>query len=397
MSRLIIAAVAIYFSALSVTLPSAQPQQGASIFRFDTFLSEQLWTDVLRMQQVIPEKVSPAVALSVGLKVDVDALPPAVIDALRNKQVNLNDPAATVQLLKLNAVVGVVGKVVGANDNLATVGITCALCHSTVDDSFAPGIGRRLDGWANTTLNPGAIIALSPAITDKQPYPSWGPGKYDPRFKIFDGTAVRQLHDTTIPVDIPSIFGLRGVGFETYNAEGHISYWNSYVGVTQMGGQGSFSDPRIDVTVAQSPDVVTPQLPALLEYQLGLVAPGPPEGSFNRAAARRGAEVFANEGRCASCHKPPLFTDVTSGPDPTMPLLHDPSTIPTNASYAARSATKAWRTTPLRALWSNPPYFHDGSARDLEAVVDRYNDDPRFALGLSRRQKADLVEFLKSL
>jgi hypothetical protein len=190
--RLIATAVAMYVMALSVALPSAQPQpDGKSIFRFDTFGSEQFWTDFLQMQHVITEQVSPETALSVGLKVDVEALPPAVIEALQADPENLlKDPAVTVQLLKLNAVIGVVGKVVGPNDNLATVGITCALCHSTVDDSFAPGIGRRLDGWANTTLNPGAIIALSPAITNKADYRSWGPGKYDPRFRIFDGTNV---------------------------------------------------------------------------------------------------------------------------------------------------------------------------------------------------------------
>jgi hypothetical protein len=379
-----------------MALPSAQPQpDGKSIFRFDTFGSEQLWTDVLQMQHIIADKVSPATALSVGLKVDVDALPPAVIDALQAGQVDLNDPAVTVQLLKLNAVVGVIGKVVGANDNLATVGITCALCHSTVDNSFAPGIGKRLDGWANTTLNPGAIIALSPFITDKEPYLSWGPGKFDPRFRIFDGTNVIGINSPTLPVVIPPVYGLQGVGFETFNADGPISYWNNYVGVTQMGGQGSFNDPRIGLTVTQTPDLVTPKLPALLQYQLSLQTPPPPNGSFNRAAARRGADLFAGAAACATCHKPPTFTDVLSGP--TVPTLHNPLDIPTDPAYAERSATKEWRTTPLRALWQHPPYFHDGSAASLLDVVNRYNDDPRFALGLSNRQKADLVEFLKSL
>ena len=398
MFRWIGPAVAIYVLALSVALPSAQPQpDGKSIFRFDTFGSEQLWTDVLQMQQVIAQKVSPAVALSVGLKVDVEALPPAIIEALQTGQVNLNDPAVTVQLLKLNAVVGVIGKVVGPNSNLATVGITCALCHSTVDDSFAPGIGKRLDGWANTTLNPGAIIALSPAITDKDPYLSWGPGKYDPRFRIFDGTNVVQINSPTLPVVIPPVYGLDGVGFETFNADGPISYWNNYVGVTQMGGQGSFIDERIDVTVTQTPDLVEAKLPALRLYQLGLQTPPPPNGSFNRSAARRGAALFAGAAGCATCHQTPRFTDVTSGPDPNVPFLHHPSEIPTDPAYAARSATKEWRTTPLRALWQHPPYFHDGSAADLPAVVNRYNNDPRFLLGLTEKQKADLVEFLKSL
>jgi mono/diheme cytochrome c family protein len=394
--RLIASAVAIYVvAALSVALPSAQPQpDGRSIFRFDTFGSEQLWTDVLQMQEVIQD-VTPRTALTVGLKVDADALPPTVIDALRAGQVNLDDPAVTVQLLKLNAVVGVIGKVAGANDNLATVGITCALCHSTVDNSLAPGIGRRLDGWANTTLNPGAIIALSPFITNKDPYLSWGPGKFDPRFRMFDGKNVIPLNDPTLPVVIPPVYGLQGVGFETFNGDGPISYWNNYVGVTQMGGHGSFTDPRIGVTVTQKPDLVTPKLPALLQYQLSLQTPAPPSGSFNRAAARRGADLFAGEAQCATCHMPPLYTDVMSGP--SVPLLHDPLDIPTDSAYAARSATKAWRTTPLRALWQHPPYFHDGSAADLLAVVNRYNDHPRFLLGLTEKQKADLVEFLKSL
>jgi hypothetical protein len=382
--------------ALTVALTRAQPHSdGKAIFRFDTLGSEQLWTDVLQMPQVIAENVSPATALSVGLKVDVQALPGRVIAALRTGRIDLDDPAVTVQLLKLNAVVGVIGTV-DAQDNLTTVGITCALCHSTVDDSFGPGIGKRLDGWANTTLNPGAIIALSPAITDKTPYLSWGAGKFDPRFRMFDGTNVVPLNDTTLPVVIPPIYGLRGVGFETFNADGPISYWNNYVGVTQMGGHGSFADPRIGVFVTQTPDLVTPQLPALLDYQLSLLTPRPPPRSFDRRAARRGEDLFMGAAGCANCHQPPLFTDVVSGPDPTIPLLHDPLEIPTDSAYADRSATKAWRTTPLRGLWQHPPYFHDGSAPDLLAVVNRYNDDPRFALGLTESQKADLVEFLKS-
>jgi hypothetical protein len=240
---------------------------GKTIFRFDTFGDEQLWTDVLQMQHVVAD-LSPATALSVGLKVDADALPASVIRAIKAGQVDLNDPAVTVQLLKLNAVVGVMGKVVGRNDTLATVGITCALCHSTVDDSVAPGIGRRLDGWANRTLNVGAIVALSPAVSDKATLRSWGPGRYDPRFHIFDGTNLLTINSPSIPVVIPPAFGLQGVGFETVNGDGPISYWNSYVGVTQMGGHGSFSDSRIGVSVTQTPDLVTPKLPALLQYQL---------------------------------------------------------------------------------------------------------------------------------
>ena len=205
------------------------------------------------------------------------------------------------------------------------------------------------------------------------------------------------LNSPSIPVVIPPAFGLQGVGFETFNGDGPISYWNNYVAVTQMGGHGSFSDPRIGVNVVQTPDQVTPKLPALMQYQLSLQTPAPPNGNVNRAAARRGEDLFNGAAGCATCHKPPLFTDVASGPDPSVPVLHDPSEIPTNADYAARSATKKWRTTPLRALWQHPPYFHDGSAANLLDVVNRYNNDSRFALGLTERQKADLVEFLKTL
>ena len=397
MSRFFLSTVALSAAMLILGPSHGQSQtttDGKSIFRFDTFGDEQKWTDTLQMQKVI-RNVSPRTALAVGLKVDSDALPPAVINAIRAGQVNLDDPAVTVELLKLNAVVGVIGKVAGANNNLATIGITCALCHSTVDNSVAPGIGKRLDGWPNRTLNVGAIVALSPVVLDKAPFQSWGPGKFDPRFQIFNGKTLESLFSTTVPVVLAPAFGLKGVGFETYTGDGVISYWNSYVGVTQMGGHGSFSDPRIGVSVKQNPDVVTPELPALLQYQLTLTTPPPPEGSFNAAAARRGQAVFNGAGGCARCHKPPLFTDVLSGPDPNVPFLHSPFEVGTEPVYASRSATKMYRTTPLRALWQHPPYFHDGSAPDLLAVVNHYNTV--FKLGLRDRQKADLVEYLKTL
>jgi hypothetical protein len=367
---------------------------GKSIFRFDTFGDEQLWTDTLQMQNVV-KNLSPRTALSVGLKVDSDALPPAVIGAIKAGQVNLDDPAVTIQLLKLNAVIGVIGKVVGANDTLATIGITCALCHTTVDNAVAPGIGRRLDGWPNRTLNVGAIIALSPAVINKTPFQSWGPGKFDARLQFFDGKHIVSLNSPTDPVVIAPAFGLKGVGFETYTGDGVISYWNNYVGVTQMGGHGSFHDPRIGISVTQTPDLVTPKLPALLKYQLGLETPPPPEDSFDEKAARRGEKVFNGIAGCARCHKPPLFTDVLSGPDPRVPFLHSPFEVGTEPVYASRSATKMYRTTPLRALWQHPPYFHDGSAPDLLAVVNHYNTV--FKLGLRDREKADLVEYLKTL
>jgi hypothetical protein len=374
---------------------SAQPPDGKAIFRFDTFGDEQLWTGVLRMHEAIAA-VSPATALSVGLKVDVEALPPAVVNALQAGQVDLNDPAVTVQLLQLDAVVGVVGKVSGSGQ-LKSVGITCALCHSTVDNSFAPGIGRRRDGWPNLDLNVGAIVALSPVLDAglKAEFNAWGPGKYDPRHHAFDGTNLISLNTPSLPVVLPPTYGLKGVGFETFTGDGPISYWNSYVGVSQMGGHGSFSDPRIGLTIIQKPDLVTPKLPALLAYQLSLQSPPPPAGSFTRPAARRGEALFNGAAGCSSCHIPPLYTDVMSGPDAAVPLLHDPAEVGQDARYAQRSATKQYRTTPLRALRLHPPYFLDGSAADLRAVVEHY--DRLFALRLTKREKADLVEFLKSI
>jgi hypothetical protein len=373
----------------------AHGHEGQAIFRYDTFGDEQLWTDVLRMNEVV-STVSPATALAVGLKVDVDALPPAIVAALQANAVNLNDPAVTLQLLKLNAVVGLKGTI-DAGGQLTKLGITCALCHSSVDDSFAPGIGRRLDGWGNTDLNVGAIVALSPALDEatKAEFRTWGPGKYDPRHHAFDGMNIIPLNSPSLPIVIPPIYGLRGVGFETFTADGPISYWNSYVGVSQMGGHGSFSDPRIGVIIKQTPDLVTPKLPALLDYQLSLQAPKPPAGSLDRVAAARGKRLFRNEARCSSCHQGPNFTDVLSNPDPRIPFLHDPSEVGTDPGYAERSATGKYRTTPLRGLLRHAPYFHDGSAPDLPAVVDHY--DRLFGLNLTDAQKADLVEYLKSL
>lgn len=400
MRRSIAAALSGYGLVLGLVLSlAAQPrspqQDGRSIFRHDTFGDEQLWTGVLRMHEAI-SLVDPATALAVGLKVDVEALPPGLIDALRAGQVDLKDPAVTIELLRLNAVVGVQGSVSNAGQ-LTSVGITCALCHSSVDDSFAEGIGRRLDGYANVDLDVGAIVALSPALPDalKTEFRSWGPGKYDPRHHYFDGNAIVPLNSPSVPIVIPPIYGLKGVEFETFTADGPISYWNSYVGVGQMGGHGSFSDPRIGITITQTPDLVTPKLPALLKYQLSLRTPEPPAGSFDAAAARRGNRLFDTEARCASCHRRPHYTDVLDNPGRTIPFLHEPSEVGADPVYAARSATGKYRTTPLRGLWQHPPYFHDGSAPDLLAVVDHY--DRLFGLGLTDRQKADLVEFLKTL
>lgn len=399
MRRTIIASAVVLLSLIvslsqTRTAAGAKPVNGRDVFRFDTFRDEQLWTDTLRLHEAIAT-VSPATALAVGLKVDADALPRPVIRAISAGQIDVNDPAVTLTLLELDAVVGVKGRV--ADGHLKSIGVTCALCHSTVDNSLAPGIGKRLDGWPNRDLNVGAIVALSPVLDDslKTVFRSWGPGKYDARHHIFDGTSLTILNTPSIPTVIPPAFGLRGVGFETFTGDGPISYWNNYVGVTQMGGHGSFSDPRIGVTVTQKPDVVTPQLPALLAYQLSLRTPPPPANSFDTIAAARGETVFNGAGKCGSCHIPPTYTDVRSGPDPRAPFLHAPAEIGADPLYAARSATGMYRTTPLRALWQHPPYFHDGSAGDLLAVVNHY--DRVLSLGLSDAQKADLVEFLKSL
>ena len=365
-------------------LDPALVAQGKEIFRFDTFGDEQFWTDTLRMHEVIQRAVTPAVALSVGLRVDADALPQAVKDALAAGAVDLNSTATTLALLKLNAVVGVKGEVqtVGGRDTLVRVGITCALCHSSVDSSFAPNIGRRRDGWANTQLDPGAIIALSPALTPAQRtvYNSWGTGRYDPRFNI-DGQST--------PIVLPPAYGLHGVARETFTAEGPVSYWNAYVAVTQMHGRGNFTDQRLGIRIVQSPDLVTPKLDALRQYQLSLEAPRPPAGSLDAAAVERGRTLFAGTARCASCHSGSRLTDVGTG------RLHAPSETGMDPRYAARTTQKAYRTTPLRGLLQHPPYFHDGSAATLEAVVAHY--ERVLALSLSEQQRRDLVEYLKSL
>src|SRR5215208_826320 len=260
-----------------------QLARGQQIFRFDTFGDETFWTDTLRIHEVITAGVSPATALSVGLKVDAAALPPGTLESA-----DLNSPATTVALLKLNAVVGLKGTVESINgqDTLTRVGITCALCHSTVNNSVQTGIGQRLDGWPNLDLNPGAIIALSPAVSGQQKavYNSWGPGKYDARYN-FDGQ--------NDPAVIPPAYGLDGVNSVTYTGDGdRPAYWNRYVAVTQMHGHGSFAEPRLNISVSNPPDQVESKLPDLEAYQLSLAAPAPPAGSFDAAAAARGQVVF---------------------------------------------------------------------------------------------------------
>lgn len=362
--------------------------QGRQIFRHDTFGDESNWTDRLRMHEVIEQQVSPRIALTVGLKVDADAVPPAVAQGIRNGTVDLDSPATTVALIKLDAVVGLRGQVETVNgvDRLRRVGITCALCHSTVDNSFMAGIGKRLDGWANRDLDPGAIIALSPALTpaQKAAYASWGKGRYDPRFNV-DGISK--------PVVIPPAYGLDGVARSTFTGDGDdLAYWNRYVAVTQMGGQGHFSDPRLNLSITNgTQDLVSSKLPALQAYQLSLAAPPAPAGSFDVDAAARGRLLFQGKARCASCHAAPNFTDAAATLHPTSDSMAEPET----PSYAARTATKRYRTTPLRGIWQHPPYFHDGSAATLEQVVTVYN--ARLTLGLAPGELQDLAHYLRSL
>lgn len=362
--------------------------QGLQIFRYDTFGDESHWTDALRMHEVIASAVDPATALSVGLKVDADALPPAVVAGIQSGSVDLHSPATTVALLKLNAVVGVKGTVETVNgvDTLTRVGITCALCHSTVDNSFAPGIGRRLDGWANRDLNPGAIIALSPALdaATKAALSAWGAGKFDPRHNV-DGLSK--------PVVIPPAYGLDGIHRITFTGDGdEIAYWNRYVSVVEMGGLGSFSEPRLNLNVTHgTQDLVSAKLPALQAYQLSLKAPAPPAGSFDAAAAARGKLVFDGAGQCATCHSGETFTDANLRLHPAADSMAEPE----SPSYASRSATRQYRTSPLRGVWQHAPYFHDGSAATLEDAVQAYNI--KRSLGLSPQQVGDVAQYLKSL
>ncbi len=364
-------------------------EEGRQTFRYDTFGDEAKWTGQLRMHEVVATAVTPAVALDVGLKVDVDALPDPLRQALAAGQVPLDDPQTTLALLQLDAVVGLKARVEKEGDvlRLRTLGVTCALCHSTVDNSFAPGIGKRLDGWANRDLDVGKVISLSPALdaAAKAVFASWGRGKYDARFSI-DGKSK--------PAVIPPAYGLAGIHKITFTGDGaDIAYWNRYVAVTQMGGLGSFSDPRLPAATVTNGTVdrVSARLPGLQAYQLSLAAPPAPAGSFDAMAAGRGKLLFEGRAQCLACHSGGLFTDANArlhGPDASM-------AEPESPSHAARSATRMYRTTPLKGVWQHAPYFHDGSAAALEDVGAAYN--ARHNLGLTPADIADLAQYLKSL
>lgn len=402
--------------------PTALLAEGRAAFRHDDFGDEDFWGGQLGLHKAIEgaanggvgSGVSPALALQLGLKVDAAALPAALKQKLRHGEMDLHDPAVTVALLSLDAVVGVKGFFDEAG-SLQSVGITCALCHSTVDDSFAPGIGRRLDGWANRDLDVGAVIAAAPSLTpfaqvlgvDEQTVrkvlTSWGPGRFDAEL-ILDGQAFRPDGKTAATL-IPPAFGLAGVNLHTSTGFGSVPYWNAFVAVLEMHGKGTFFDPRLDDgakfpvaaangfgDVRNDPDLVTPKLAALQLYQLSLPAPEPPAGNFDRRAAMRGEALFATDGKahCATCHVPPLFTE--PGWD-----LHKAEDIGIDTFQARRSPDGRYRTTPLKGLWTHTRggFYHDGRFETLTEVVEHY--DSFEGLGLSGQEKRDLVEYLKSL
>jgi len=391
---------------------------GKSIFRYDAFGDEDFWSGVLHIDKAIAGSnnggfgsgVSPKTALAVGLKVDAEALPSQVVAGIKSGAVNLDDPATTLALLKLNAVVGVKGNF-SSEGRLTSIGITCAVCHSTVDNSFAQGIGKRLDGWPNRDLNVGAIISLTDNAlpianllhvdegTLRTVLGAWGPGKFA-AVLFMDGKAYRP--DGKVAANlIPAAFGLKGIDLTTYTGWGNISYWNSFVGNLEMHGKGTFHDDRLNDpvkypiavengfwNVTNTPDLITSKLPALRAYQHSIDAPKPPAGSFNAAAAARGKAIFLTKAKCATCHASPLLADN---------ILHTADEIGIDDFEAMRSPTGKYRTTPLGGLFARAKggYYHDGRFATLNDVVNHYND--HFALNLTSSEKQDLVEYLKSL
>ena len=405
-------------------LISAHAQQmideGRQIFRFDTFGSEAFWGDALQLHKAIAgEKnggvgggVSPKTALSVGLKVDADALPDELKKQIKAGKVNLDDPATTLALLKLNAVVGVTGLFDNAG-RIRSMGIQCAFCHSTVDNTFAPGIGKRLDGWANRDLNVGVIVSLAPNLkpftdllgvdtaTVKKVLTSWGPGRFDAELDK-DGKAFRPDGGQAGTL-IPPAFGLAGVNLHTWTGFGSVPYWNAYVAATEMHGSGTFFDARFNNNdqypvsaksgsgnTRGTPDLVTSKLAALHFYQIAIPAPKPPAGSYDKAAAARGKDIFNKKAQCATCHVPPLFTEPGHN-------LHAPSEMGVDSFQADRSPTRMYRTAPLAGLWTHQKggFYHDGRFATLQDVLEHYNR--LLKLGLTDQEKSELIEYLKSL
>jgi hypothetical protein len=394
-------------------------KEGRETFRFDTFGDEDFWGGRLRLHEAIAGEdnggvgpgVSPATALALGLKVDIDALPKSLRRAITRGEVDLDDPATTLALLQLNAVVGITGFF--DDSRIVSMGIQCSLCHSVVDNSFAPGIGRRLDGWANRDLNVGAIVAAAPDLsffanllgvdeaTVRLVLNSWGPGKFDAEL-ILDGKAFRDDGKPAATL-IPPAFGLAGVNLHTWTGWGSVTHWNAFVANLEMGGKGTFYDPRLDdfgkfpvaaangfSNVRNEPDLITGKLAALQFYQLAIPAPSAPKGSFDPDAAERGQDLFNGKADCARCHVPPLFTEPGWN-------LHSADEIGIDDFQASRSPDERYRTAPLKGLWTHTKggFYHDGRFASLDEVVEHY--DTFFGLGLSGGELYDLVEYLKSL
>ena len=397
-------------------------KEGKHIFRYDTFGSEDFWGGKLRLHEAIAGTahggVGPGLtarqALQLGLKVDLGALPKILVEAIRGRSVDLDKVDTTLELLRANAVVGVTGFFDKSTKRMTSIGIQCALCHSTVDDSLMKGIGRRLDGWPNRDLDVGKIVASAPTLkpfadllgvdegTVRGVLTSWGPGRYDAELN-HDGKATRPDGKPATTV-IPAAFGLAGVNLHTYSGWGSVTHWNAYVANTQMHGKGTFYDPRMndpqrfplavksgDWNKRDTPDLITSKLAALHYYQLSIPAPEPPAGSFDAAAAARGKTVFEGKAKCATCHVPPLYTE------PGWPM-HTSEEIGIDDFQASRSPDrKFYRTTPLKGLFVREKggFYHDGRFEDLNQVIAHYSRVLK--LSLTETEKTDLVQFLKSL
>lgn len=397
-------------------------KKGKKIFRHDTFGNESFWGEKLRLHEAIAGEanggigsgISPKIALALGLKVDVKALPKSLRTKIKKNEIDLDSPATTLALLKLDAVIGVKGDF-NSSGQIQSMGITCALCHTQVDNSFAPGIGRRLDGWANRDLNIGAIISAAPDLspfatllntdqtTVRTVLNSWGPGKFDAEL-LLDGKAFRPDGKPAATL-IPPAFGLAGMNLHTWTGWGSVAHWNALVAVLEMGGQGNFYDPRLNdeykfpiaaannfgnIRVAPEQDRVTSKLPALHLYQLSIQAPKSPKGLTGKHAVKRGKKLFNEKAQCSRCHVPPLYTEPGWN-------LHKPEEIGIDSFQAERSPDEGYRTAPLKGLWTHTKggFYHDGRFATLLDVINHYNEF--FSLDLHESEKHDLKEFIYSL
>jgi hypothetical protein len=395
-------------------------EEGRQIFRYDTFGDEVFWGDTLQLHLAIAGEanggigggLSPNAALGLGLKVDAEAIPADLAAQIQAGEVNLDDPATTLALLQLNAVVGVTGFFDDAG-TITSVGIQCSLCHSTVDNSFAPGIGTRLDGWANRDLNVGAIIALAPdltVLTDllgvddatvRTVLNGWGVGRFDAELTL-DGIAARPDGSSSATL-IPPAFGMLGVNLHTWTGWGSVTHWNAFVANIEMHGQGTFYDPRLNDAeqfpiaatagfgnIRSETDLITSKLPALQFYQLSIAAPDPPVDSFDAEAAARGEVLFNDRAMCSTCHVPPIFVE------PGWPM-HTAEEIGIDDFQANRAPDGHYRTAPLAGLWTHQTggFYHDGRFATLADVIGHYNI--LFELGLTEAEINDLVQYLLSI